>query len=335
MLVKLLLLAVTSLQLLSCQSSPKKSNQLPTYDSVLSNYTYPRDVQFFEITTQNQKLNMAYLVSEAASPNGKTVLLMHGKNFASWYWDKTISFLNSNGYRVVAVDQIGFGKSSKPSTYQFTLQTLAYNTKQLMDHLKINKFSLIGHSMGGMLAMRFALMYPDQLENLVLVNPIGLEDWKVVVPYVPVDTLLASELSQTPDKIKEYQRMTYFAGEWKPEYDHLIEVASGWTRGPDYHKVAWNAALTSDMVFTQPVIYEAGKIKTKTLLLIGTRDRTAIGKERVSENVRKNLGNYAILGRQTARLIAGSKLVELPGVGHMPQVEAWDRYSTEILSFLE
>jgi pimeloyl-ACP methyl ester carboxylesterase len=64
---------------------------------------------------------------------------------------------------------------------------LAQNTKAVLDELKIDKIYLLGHSMGGMLATRFALMYPEMVEKLILENPIGLEDWKLVAPYTSID----------------------------------------------------------------------------------------------------------------------------------------------------
>ncbi len=108
--------------------------------------------------------------------------------------------------------------------------------------------------MGGMLAARFALMFPERTEKLVLVNPIGVEDWKTLVPYRNLDQLYASELKMTPESIREYERLNYFGGQWKPEYAALIEIPAGWTRHPDYPVVAWDAALASVMVFTQPVL---------------------------------------------------------------------------------
>lgn len=331
------LLLLLFLFCVACSSISKfstKSNGQPAYDPELSNFSYPFPVHFFEFNSQNQKLKMAYLYEKPLNPNGKTVLLMHGKNFASWYWERTMRELLSRGYAVIAVDQIGFGKSSKPIQYQFSFHTLAAHTFDLLQSLQISKVSVVGHSMGGMVATRFALMYPDAVSKLVLVNPIGLEDWKVMVPYRTVDQLYAQELNQTPEKIREYQRQAYFAGTWKPEYEELIQVASGWTRHPGYTIVAWNAALTSDMVFTQPVVYEFPKIKTPTLLIIGTRDKTAIGRDRVSEAIQKKLGNYEVLGEKAVRAIPGAKLVEIKGVGHMPQIEAFERYFRELEGFI-
>lgn len=87
--------------------------------------------------------------------------------------------LLSSGYRVIIPDQIGFCKSSKPASYQFSLQQLALNTPSILNSLKVTSVTVMGHSMGGMLPIRFALMYPSLVSHVVLVDPIGLEDWNV------------------------------------------------------------------------------------------------------------------------------------------------------------
>jgi len=303
-------------------------------DPELTNYQYPHPVGFHEFDTQGQRLRMAYMDIAAPRPNGRAVVLMHGKNFSGAYWAPTIKALSEAGYRVIAPDQIGFGKSSKPASYQFSFQALASNTRSLLDSLRVDRFALVGHSMGGMLAARMALMYPERVERLALVNPIGLEDWKLVAPYRTVEENFAQELRATPESIKEYQRVNYFGGEWRPEYDALTEILAGWTRHPDYRRVAWNAALTSDMVFTQPVLYEFERLKAPTLLIIGQRDRTAIGKERVPKEVAATMGDYPALGKAAARRIPGARLVEIAEAGHVPQVEAPARYFRALLDFL-
>jgi pimeloyl-ACP methyl ester carboxylesterase len=306
----------------------------PAYDPELTNYDYPRPVRVFALHDQRQDLKMAYVLAEPSQPNGRTVLLLHGKNFSAAYWEPTIRALLSQGFRVVAPDQIGFGKSSKPAAYQFTFHALARNTRALLEAIKIEKVSVLGHSMGGMLAARFALLYPETVEKLVLVNPIGLEDWKTVVPYKSVEELYASELKATPESIRAYEKENYFAGNWKPEYESLIAIPAGWTRHPDYARVAWDSALTTDMVFTQPVLYEFPLIRAPTLLIIGQRDRTAIGKAWAPEPAKATLGDYPALGRKAARAIPGARLVEVKDAGHLPQVEAFDEYIRAVAEFL-
>jgi pimeloyl-ACP methyl ester carboxylesterase len=231
-------------------------------------------------------------------------------------------------------DQVGFGKSSKPVAYQFSFQALAANTRSLLVSLRVEKFALVGHSMGGMLAARMTLMYPDRVERLALVNPIGLEDWKLAAPYRTVEENFAQELRATPESIKEYQRVNYFGGEWRPEFDALTEILSGWTRHPQHRRVAWNAALTSDMIFTQPVIYEFERLRSPTLLIIGQRDRTAIGKDRVPKDVAATMGDYPSLGKAAAQRIPGARLVEIAEAGHLPQVDSFPKYARTLLDFI-
>jgi pimeloyl-ACP methyl ester carboxylesterase len=304
------------------------------FDEVLSAYTYPFPVRVQELHTQRLTLEMAYMDVAAEKPNGHVVLLLHGKNFTASYWEPSIRFLVSRGYRVIAPDQIGFGKSSKPAAYQYTFQQLVENTCALLDAAGVRTMSVVGHSMGGMLATRFALMHPERVEKLVLVDPIGLEDWKTVVPYRSIEQDYEQEKKATPDSIREYERKNYFDGKWKPEYEQLIEIPAGMTRHPDYPKVAWVSALTFDMVFTQPVVYEFPLLKVPTLLVIGQKDRTALGRDWAPKEVADALGDYPALGKKAAAAIPGAKLVEIPGVGHLPQVEAFDAYSTALAGFL-
>ncbi|QLC65237.1 alpha/beta hydrolase [Flavobacterium sp. LPB0248] len=320
--------------LIPCLSFAQQGN-IKALDINLSNYEYPFPVHFIELSSQRQYLKMSYMDIIPENYNQKNVVLLHGKNFNGAYWETTIKALTKEGYRVIVPDQIGFGKSSKPDHFQYTFQQLAENTKKLLDHLGISKATILGHSMGGMLATRFALMYPETTEKLVLENPIGLEDWKLVVPYKPVDWWYESELKQNYEGIKQYQMANYYDGKWNTDYQKWAELGAGWTTAPDYDLVAWNSALLYDMIFTQPVLYEFKNIKCPTLLIIGTRDKTALGKPLVSEEVRKTMGNYAELGKRTQKEIPNSKLVEIPNTGHLPHIESFDSFIKALIVFLK
>jgi len=303
-------------------------------DARLAGYAYPFPVRVHAFESQGQALEMAYMDVAPQHPNGRTVLLLHGKNMSGAYWKPTIQALTQRGFRVVAPDQVGFGKSSKPDGFQFTFQELATDTKLLLDSLGVKQAVVVGHSMGGMLATRFALMFPERVERLVLVNPIGLEDWKRVVPYATVDELYREELKQTVEGLRKYMSENYFGGEWKPEYDSLLEIHRGWMQGPDQEIIARIAARTSDMCFTQPVCYEFAQLKMPVLLLIGARDRTALGKSRAAPEQKARLGNYPALARQTQAQIPGSQLVLLPQSGHVPQMDDWPAYLKALTGFL-
>jgi len=313
---------------------PSRSEPSERFDVRLSGYAYPHEVATLEIEAQRQTLEMAYMDVAPASPHGETVLLLHGKNFSGAYWAGTIDALTARGYRVVVPDQIGFGKSSKPPHFQFSFAALATHTRDLLDHLGVDAVTVVGHSMGGMLATRFALLHPDRTSRLVLVNPIGLEDWSEKIPYTPVDEWYAQELQKSPEGVKAYMRESYFDGTWKPGYDALAELQVEWTKSADYDRIAWVSALTYDMIATQPVVHELGRLSVPTLLIIGTRDRTALGKSLVSDEVRATMGLYDELGERARDAIPDARLEELEGIGHIPQVEATDRYLEILTGFL-
>jgi len=186
-----------------------------------------------------------------------------------------------------------------------------------------------------MLAVRFALMYPEATAKLVLEDPIGLEDWKIKVPYQSVDDWYKKELAQNYDKLKKYEQDSYYHGNWKPEYDAWLNLEAGWTLNPDYAQIAWNSALTYDMIFTQPVFYEFENIKEPTLLMVGELDRTAMGKDIVDEQTKKSLGNYPVIGKEASQRIKNCRFVEIPGVGHAPHIETFDLFIKPVLQFLK
>jgi pimeloyl-ACP methyl ester carboxylesterase len=243
-----------------------------------------------------------------------------------------MAVLSKAGYRVIAPDQVGFCASSKPSGYQFSFNQLAANTHALLASRGIARATVVGHSMGGMLAARYALAFPQAVEQLVLVNPLGLEDWQAEgVPYATIDQLYQNELKTSFDSIKAYQLRFYYNGRWKPDYDRWVAMAAGLYAGPGKEIVALNQAQTSDMIFTQPVVHEFARIAVPTLLMIGGTDRTAPGANRAPPDVAKRLGNYAELGRRAARAIPNATLVAFPEFGHSPQVEAPDQFHEALL----
>lgn len=308
----------------------------PVYGPELEGFAYPFPVQRHTFESQRQPVQMAYMDLPADKPNGRAVVLMHGKNFCGATWEGTMRFLSQQGYRVLAIDQIGFCKSSKPNAYQYSFQQLAHNTRGLLDRLGIQRATLIGHSTGGMLATRYALMFPEQVEQLVMVNPIGLEDWKAEgVPSLTIDQWYARELQVTDERIRNYERTTYYVNEWREAYEVWVQMLAGMFRGPGRNTVAWHSALVYDMIFNQPVLYEFGRLRMPVLLLIGEKDNTAIGKDLASPEVRARLGHYPELARRAAVAIPRADLVLFPELGHAPQMQDPERFHRALAAGLE
>jgi pimeloyl-ACP methyl ester carboxylesterase len=299
----------------------------------MENYDYPYPVKLLPLTIEGQDLRMAYMdIPPEGTPNGIVVLLLHGKNFFGAYWKETIRILSQNGFRMIVLDQIGFGKSSKPNIH-YSFHLLAINTKKVLDGLGIKQIAVVGHSMGGMLATRFTLMYPETVSHLILENPIGLEDYRIYVPYTPIEEAYLNELNATEEGIRNYHR-TYYVN-WKPDYEEYVQVFLRWKASGEYPRLAMSSALTSQMIYEQPVCYEFSYVKAKTLLVIGQSDRTVVGKAKVKKELLSVVGQYPELGRRTATLIANSSLIELPNVGHIPHLESPELFHKELLKFLK
>src|ERR1700694_1285304 len=154
------------------------------YGIGLEGFSYPYPVGMLPLNNDGEQVRCAYMDVAAAQPNGRIVVLLHGRNFPSSYWAPVIKTLTEAGYRVVVPDQIGFGKSSQPSA-DLHFDTLARNTIALLDHLQIPKADIVAHSLGGMLGVRIARAYPDRVARLLLVAPIGLEDYPLYRPPTP------------------------------------------------------------------------------------------------------------------------------------------------------
>lgn len=170
----------------------------------------------------------------------------------------------------------------------------------------------------------------------MLVNPIGLEDWKAKgVPWRSIDAWYQRELKTSSEAIRNYQKSTYYAGQWRPEFDKWVEMQAGMYRGKGREAVAWDSALTYDMIYTQPVVHEFDKLQMPVLLLIGQTDNTAPGKDAAPEALRGQLGNYKVLGQQAAERIPDARLVAFADLGHSPQIQAPEVFHKALLEGLK
>ena len=309
----------------------------PRYGTELEGFKYTYPVKRFHFKSQQQTIQMAYVdvpPSGKGKPKDRTVVLLHGKLFCADTWSDTIKTLSSNGYRVIAPDQIGFCKSTKPDGYQYSFQQLASNTHTLLQSLGITRSTVIGHSMGGMLATRYALMYPDATEQLALINPLGLEDWKALgVPYAGIDSYYAEELEFSAQGLKDYQRKVHYNGEWRPELDRWVDMQARLFSGPGLPVIAHHAALTYDMIYNEPVFYEFEQLQMPTTLFIGLTDKTAIAHGASAATVAR-LANYSKLGKAADKRIPESTLVEFATLGHSPHLQAPQQFYPELLKTL-
>jgi pimeloyl-ACP methyl ester carboxylesterase len=279
---------------------------------------YPFPVSYLPMVTYGQDVRMAYMdVPPAGQPNGRAVVLLHGFNFAGFYWAGPIEALRSAGFRVIVADQIGFGRSSKP-IIPYNFHDMALNTRKLLEHLGIGSAAIVGHSMGGMLAARFAASYPDVTERVVLYAPIGLTDARWERPYRSTDEAYTAMLTYSYQQAYATMRR-YFPGAWKPEYEKLARLHYAWTLSGDWPRFAMVRALLQQMIYTDPVVYDWPHIKSKALVIGGEKDGP----------------NFPALAKHAADMIPGAALVIVPGAGHVLHLEQPETFTRELLKFLQ
>jgi pimeloyl-ACP methyl ester carboxylesterase len=218
----------------------------------LEDVPYPHPVSFFSFALEGQDVRMAFMDVAPGSPaNGKTVVLLHGMNFFAEVWASTIDVLRKAGYRTIAIDQIGFGRSSKP-ILAYSISLHAANTRRLLDHLGVKRVDVVAHSMGGMVASRFASSYPDLVENLVMINQIGLTDARASRPWRDTREVYAASLARDYPEILRGMRAYYVT--WKPEYMKYVKIHYGWTRSGDWPRLAMVRALQQQAIYADPVV---------------------------------------------------------------------------------
>jgi|TARA_R100000501_G_scaffold15823_2_gene28768 pimeloyl-ACP methyl ester carboxylesterase len=316
---------------------PSRAQEEPVaaFGADLERFPYPWEVRKLPVTVGSTPAQMAYMDVHPEQPNGRIAVLLHGKNFCGATWEDTARALLDEGYRVLIADQIGFCKSSKPREAQYTFAMLASFTRELMKARGIEDAVVIGHSTGGMLAMHFALMYPETVSHLVLVNPLGLSDRMAEgVPYVPLHKLVEQERQKDLAAIKDYQRDVYYHGEWQPRYDRWVAMLAGQYASADGEDVAFAQAKTSEMILTQPVSQHLERLTMPVTLMIGMLDTTTFGKGQAPPQVTERLRPIPDLAPEAVARIPDARLVTFPDLGHSPQVEAPERFEERLLAVL-
>ena len=237
----------------------------------LEDVPYPYPVVYLSFNLEGQDVRMAHMdVAPLGTPNGKSVVLLHGMNFFGEAWSSTIEMLRKEGYRVIVPDQIGYGRSSKPILH-YSISTHAANTKRLLDHLGIKTTDIVTHSMGGMVASRFASSYPDAVGNLAMINQIGLTDAREPAA-VARDLGGATRRRSARDYAEIVKGMRAYYVKWKPEYMKYVKIHYGWTRSGDWPRMAMVRALQQQAIYADPVVDDWPRIKARTLVIGGEKD---------------------------------------------------------------
>ena len=303
------------------------------YGINLEGFPYPYPVSLLPLVNDGEQLRMAYMDVAPAQPNGRTALLLHGRNFPSSYWAPVIRTLTDAGFRVVVPDQVGFGKSSKPSG-ELHFDTLARNTVALLDHLGIAKAEVVAHSMGGMLAVRIARAFPDRVAHLVLTAPIGLEDYRFYVPPIPSEKIIESEDRLTADGYRKQLENNYALKLPPDQVTPFIDARFNLKASADYPRWLKSFVSSYQMIYREPVVHEIPLLRQPTLFIMGADDHNAPGRPNAPETLRAKMGQNAELARGLAATMPNGRAEVIAEAGHLVFLDAPDKYDALLLDFL-
>ena len=303
------------------------------YGIDLEGFPYPYPVNLLPLVNDGEPLLMAYMDVGPAQANGRVVVLLHGRNFPSSYWAPVIKTLTEAGYRVVVPDQIGFGKSSKPSG-ELHFDALARNTIALLDALQIPKADIVAHSMGGMLAVRIARAYPSRVGHLVLTAPIGLEDFRLYVPPVPTEKIMENEDKLTADGYRKQLETNYALKLPPEEIAPFIDSRFNIKGSADYPRWLRAFVASYQMIYREPVVHEIPLLSQPTLFVMGADDHNAPGRPNAPEALRPKMGHNAELAQSLAALMPNAHSEVIANTGHLVFLEAREKYDALLLGFL-
>src|SRR6202166_546981 len=303
------------------------------YGIGLDGFAYPSPVNLLPLVNDGEQVRMAYMDVAPAQPNGRTVVLLHGRNFPSSYWAPEIKTLADAGFRVVVPDQIGFGKSSQPSG-ELHFDTLARNTIALLDHLQIAKADFVAHSLGGMLGVRIARAYPDRVAHLLLAAPIGLEDYRLYVPPTPTEKILENEDRLTADGYRKQLETNYSLKLPPDQVTPFIDARFNIKGSPEYPRWLRAFVNSAQMIYREPVVPEIPLISQPTLFIMGADDHNAPGKPNAPEALRPKMGQNAQLAKALAGQMPDASAEVIANTGHLVFLEAPDKYDELLLGFL-
>ena len=289
---------------------------------------YPYPSKYLGISVYGQDVRISYMdVAPTVTPNGRTVLVLHGNNFGGFYFKGIIDALTKEGFRVIVPDQIGYGRSSKPIA-PYNLSSQARNTYRILQHEKIERVSVVGHSMGGMLTARFATQFPKAVERLVIYNPIGLTDGRFGRPMPTIDETyeqtLKTDYQSTRASLSRY--VAHNPTAWNNEFELYTRIRYSWTLSAEWPRLAMVQSLISQMLYNDVVVYDWPHIQVPTLAFGGAED-LLLGPAATFQERMQFLAKSIPNGNGRVHLI--------PGLGHVPHLEAPDKVVPPLVAFLK
>jgi pimeloyl-ACP methyl ester carboxylesterase len=264
------------------------------------------------------------------NPEGqRTLIFIHGLGSYLKFWRYQLDAFAAQGYRVIAVDLPGYGKSDKPASFPYTMEAMADAVHELASKVCIDKPILLGHSMGGQTALSYAIRYPDDLSALVLTSPAGFEKFSRKEQAWFKRSFSTQLIKSAPEYgIWGSVRQSNFE-RWRPELEWLIEERVRVAKSPEFDSYAYANVRTVDGLAHDDFVRDSlGHITVNTLIVYGEDDR-------LIPNPFLHGGEARDIMMYGHEHIRRSQLVGLEGCGHTVQMDCPQEYNAQVLAFLK
>jgi pimeloyl-ACP methyl ester carboxylesterase len=276
---------------------------------------YPLPTRYLDV----DGVEIAYSETGQGEP---ALVLVHGLGSYLPVWSRNIAAL-SRHHRVVAIDLPGYGRSSK-ANYRYSMRFFAQAVQAVLDRLRLQRVVLVGHSMGGQIAMTHALLHPGRAEALILVAPAGLEKFEPGEGSWLAEAVSKEFVQLTPlDGI--YQNL---AGNFLRMPDAAQFMANDRVRivgGPDFDAYAYAVSRSVNAMIREPV--DVRQIVTPALIVFGDDDG-------LIPNPILHGGDTRALAEKAVSQFPCAQLVMIPRAGHMVQFEQPGLFDHAVLEFL-
>ncbi len=253
-----------------------------------------------------------------------TILLLHGLGSNAGFWRYNIPEL-AKKYRVIAIDLPGYGKSEK-GNYSYSMSFFSDEIKKFVDKLNINNFVLIGHSMGGQIAITFTLKYPDKINKLILISPAGIESFNKTQSNILANYLTVDAIKSLDEKGIEINIKNNFY-KWNSKVNWLIKERTELKNSNDFDGYANAVVKSVKGMLSEPTSQKLKNLSVSTLIIFGTNDNL------IPNKYFHNLKPAAIFST-AAQQIKNCKLQPVNDAGHLVYIEKAKEVNKIILKYL-
>lgn len=254
----------------------------------------------------------------------RTVVLIHGLGSYMPVWTHNLDAL-ARDHRVIAIDLPGYGKSSK-ANHTYSMEFFAQAVHAVVRELGVTRPVLVGHSMGGQIAMTYALVYPGEVEALVLSSPAGLEEFGdgearwLADAVTPTFTCAADSEAIWVRHVQNFFRAPKDA-------EFMVKDRLAVIGGPDFEDYCRAVSRSVSAMVDEPVVDRLGEIDVPVLVLFGEEDY-------LIPNPILHGGSTVRLAKKAVKEFPDAELVLLEKAGHMAQFEQPQAWNAKVLHFL-